>query len=224
MTRLCQVIMVLGLFCLSSVPRSAPAVEAEKEQRVYVELCVAEVSLSKLRALGFDWGAIHRFQDESDGTEGEPRDFMAFLDALVKADLVQLVSHPRLATMSGRPASLQVGDTIKLAVVPRVADETTIQLEYRIELRSPPSNPAKENSACEFVLASATDLSPGKTCCVSQTRSRTTEGGKTNETLTVVLLRADLKPPADIRTAEKPHPPKPILERRYPEIEVPQRR
>ncbi|HUE74048.1 MAG TPA: hypothetical protein VMP01_24420 [Pirellulaceae bacterium] len=225
MNRCCQILVVFGWAALALLPRSTPAVEAAKERRVYIEVCVAEVSLSKLRALGFDWGAIHRIHEEVDRTTGEVPNLIGFLDALVKDDLAKMVSHPRLATMSGRPASLQVGATIKLDVVPQAPDEQKIQLEYRIELNLSQSNAAKEHSPRQLVLASATDLTPGQTCCVSETRSRrTNERGKIEETATVVLIRADFKPPAEIRTAERLQPPKPVQERRYPEIEIPKRR
>jgi hypothetical protein len=230
MFRYSKLLVVLSLICLAEAPRWAVAEEAaKKEQRVFIEVFVAEVSLSKLRALGFDLDALHLFAEAASGTDEEPRNAISTLEALGKDNLVRLISHPRLATMSGRAASLQVGDAIKLEIVPQASDEQKIQLDYRIELNIPQSAVGGEEveggrkSTHQLVLDSATELDPGKACCVSETRSRRSEGGKTHETLTVVILRADFKPPAEIRTAEKPRPPQPELERRYPEIEIPKR-
>lgn len=214
-------------------PANAPAVSPKKGQKVFVEVCVAEVSLSKLKALGFDFSAILSMESDP-RSDGMPQDVMGFLEALSRDSLARVVSRPRLATMSGRSASLQIGDAkgqgVRLNVVPHVRDSGNIRLEYRIELNVPPpdadgENPPGADSAQQFVLASATELEPGKACCVSETRSRrTNERGKLVETATVVLLRADLKPPREIRTAEKRRAPLPDVKGLYPDIEVPQRR
>lgn len=225
---------VVSVLCVAFVPQWVAAEDApKKEQKVFVEVCVAEVSLTKLRALGFDWDAAHSTFEPTYRTNDDPLDLLSFVDALGKDDLARVLSRPRLATMSGRTASFQVGDAkgqgVRLELVPQVLDIQKIQLQYRIEL-----NPSKPDAAGEadgrrpatreLVLDSATELSPGTACCVSETRSRrTSERGKTEETATLVLIRADFKPPEDIRTAEKPQPPKGVLEGRYPEIEVPRR-
>jgi hypothetical protein len=226
---------IASVLSLAFVPHWVRAEDApKKEQKVFVEVCVAEVSLSKLRALGFDWDAAHSTFEPTYRTNDDPLDLLSFVEALGKDDLARVLSHPRLATMSGRTASLQVGDAkgqgVRLELVPQVLDTQKIQLQYRIELNL--SKPAaagevndRRHATRELVLDSATEFAPGIACCVSETRSRrTNEQGKTEETVTIVLLRADFKPPADIRTAEKPQPPKPVLERRYPEIEIPKRR
>ena len=226
---------VASVLSLAFVPKWVTAEDASKKQeKVFIEVYVAEVSFSKLRALGFDWDAAHSTFEPTYRTNDDPLDLLSFVDALRKAGLVRELCHPRLATMSGRTASFQVGDAkgqgVRLELVPQVLDTQKIQLQYRIELNPPKPDAAgeadgRQHTTRELMLDSATELSPGTACCVSETRSRrTNEKGKIEETVTVVLIRADFKPPADILTAEKPQPPKPVLERRYPEIEIPKRR
>ncbi|HZL89722.1 MAG TPA: hypothetical protein VFB96_15260 [Pirellulaceae bacterium] len=226
MFRYSKLLVVLSLVCLAGSPRWGIAEETAKEEhQVFIEVCVAEISLSKLRTLGFDTSALHLDTESAGRTDDGQRDAISTIAALGKDNLVRVISHPRLATMSGRQASIQVGDAIKLEVVPQVGDQRQIQLDYRLELNLSDANAAKErHSTHQLMVDSATELVPGKTCCVSETRSRRTEDGKTHETLTVVLLRADFKAPADIRTAEKLPAVKPIVERRYQEIEIPKRR
>jgi hypothetical protein len=214
---------VIGVLSLASISPPVAAQDApKKEPKVFVEVCVVEVSLSKLRSLGFHWDAL---------LHTDPGDLLGFMDALQKDGLIRELCHPRLATMGGRPASLQVGDAIRLNMAPKVLDSQKIQLEYRVELNVPETaadggqTGERRRSVSQLVLDSATELVPGKSCCVSETRTRrTNEQGKVEETATIVLLRADFKPPADVRTAAKPSAPQPALKGLYPDIEVPLRR
>ncbi len=224
---------VIGVLSLASISPPVAAQDApKKEPKVFVEVCVVEVSLSKLRSLGFDWDALLHSVFESPTRLGtDPGDLLGFMDALQRDGLVRELCHPRLATMGGRPASLQVGDAIRLNVAPKVLDSQKIQLEYRVELNVPETaadggqTGERRRSVSQLVLDSATELVPGKSCCVSETRTRrTNEQGKVEETATIVLLRADFKPPADVRTAAKPSAPQPALKGLYPDIEVPLRR
>ena len=208
-------------FGLGLVPAGRSEEPAKEDHKVFIEVCVADISSSKLRSLGFDWNALTSCE-AANRPDGEPLDLIRLLEALSKDDLARVLYRPRLATMSGRAASLQVGDAIRLDLVPKVPSAEQIQLEYRIELYD--LKPAGDGEADErrqttrrLVLDSATELAPGKVHCVSETRCRrTNDRGKVEETSTVVLLRADLKPPADIRTAQKPSPP--ILKGYYREV------
>jgi hypothetical protein len=199
-------------FGLGLMPAGRGEEPAKEDHKVFIEVCVAEISSSKLRSLGFDWSALTSFE-AANRTDGEPLDLIRLLEAMSKDNLVRVLYHPRLATMSGRAASLQVGDAIRLDLVPKVPGEEQIQLEYRIELNDRKvagdgEAGERRQTARRLVLDSATELAPGNVQCVSETRCRrTNDRGKVEETSTVVLLRADLKAPADIRTAAKPSPP-----------------
>ena len=205
---------------LAALPVGRGEEAAQEDRKVFVEVCVAEVSASKLRALGVDWATM--VSEAARNADGEPVDLMRLLDALSKDDLTRVLYRPRLATMTGRAASLTVGDAVRLDLVPKIVDKDKIQLEYRVELNAASADAAGEadqrpQAARRLVLDSASELSPGKVHCVSETRCRrTTDGGKTEEVSLVVLLRADLKQPSDIRTAARPSPA--ILKGRHREV------
>jgi len=121
MFRYSKLLVVLSLVCLAGSPRWGIAEETAKEEhQVFIEVCVAEISLSKLRTLGFDTSALHLDTESAGRTDDGQRDAISTIAALGKDNLVRVISHPRLATMSGRQASIQVGDAIKLEVVPQV--------------------------------------------------------------------------------------------------------
>ncbi|HEX5104279.1 MAG TPA: hypothetical protein VFV87_10735 [Pirellulaceae bacterium] len=223
MCRTSIVCVVLSIFSSGYVAQQVAAEEAPPTKpMVYVDVCVAEISLSKLRTLGFDWSHIATFKSNSlHDTVPDP---IKFFDALQQYNLAQIRFRPRLATMSGRPASLHIADTLRLDVVATSQPSEKIQLEYRIDLKLPaPTTPDErrdqKHSVHQLLLDAATELVPGETCCVSETRTRrTTENGKTSETATLVLIRADLKPPSDIRTVEGL--PMSDVEARYRDVEV----
>ena len=206
------------------VQQSATAEDQPKKgQKVFVEVCVAEVSLSKLRALGFDWSALST-ESFFDGTDGEQQGLLSFVDALAKDDLARICCRPQITTLSGRTASFKVGDEeqwTRLELVPEVLDTQKIQLQFRIDLK--PHKPAAGqpnatgNAPRQLVLDTATELEPGKTSCISETRTRKNVDGKTVETATVILVRADIKLPSDDSEAARRLPAKGYQE-------VPQRR
>ena len=119
-------------------------------QQVVLHVKVMEVSRTKLRSLGFDWANISSngfvVQGASSlaasGTTGFPlgastfrfgiadgsNNFQGFLEALERNNLATLLSEPTLTTVSGRPASFNVGGQIPIPV-PQALGVTTI--EYR---------------------------------------------------------------------------------------------
>lgn len=105
--------------------------------KVLLHVKVMEVSRTKLRAAGFDWaqisangsfvtqsvsqvlqapgtllgntGATVRF-----GVIGDGGQFYGFLEALRQNDLAKLMAEPTLTTLSGRPASFNVGGEVPI--------------------------------------------------------------------------------------------------------------
>lgn len=201
-------VAVFGVLSLAFVPPWGAAEDAPKKvQRVFVEVCVAEVSVAKLRALGFDWGSI---LESANQTDDEAQDLLSFVDTLAKDNLARILCHPQLTTISGRTASFHVSDAqgqgTRLDVVPQVLDTQKIQLQFRIDLTPPKPDAGQANdgpATRQLVLDTATELEPGKTCCISETRARHSKDGKMVETATLVLVRADVKLPAYDREAAK---------------------
>jgi pilus assembly protein CpaC len=115
---------------------------------VLLHVKVMEVSRTKLRTLGFDWaqissggfitqsasqllsapgtligntGATVRF-----GIIGDGGSFYGFLEALRQYDLAKLMAEPTLTTLSGRPASFNVGGEVPIPIQ-QALGVTTVQ-------------------------------------------------------------------------------------------------
>jgi pilus assembly protein CpaC len=116
--------------------------------KVLLHVKVMEVSRTKLRTLGFDWaqissggfitqsasqllaapgtligntGATVRF-----GIIGDGGSFYGFLEALRQYDLAKLMAEPTLTTLSGRPASFNVGGEVPIPIQ-QALGVTTVQ-------------------------------------------------------------------------------------------------
>jgi len=176
----------------AELPGKAPVANrgaAGKATPVIIEFTVLEVDVNKLRAVGFDWDLI--------SSGGKPSPDLAcplscklatgqrlegFLKALTQYNLAKVLSNPTLTTLSGRPASIAVGDQLKLDVVPIVLGSGRIRVEHRLEL-----------SAAKLKSDSTSELDPGQVAVVSKVRSEHKDAlGKVRETETLVLVRADL--------------------------------
>ena len=117
-------------------------------QKVLLYVKVLEVSRTKLRTLGFDWaelngasfitqsssgllqapgiltgntGATYRF-----GIVNGNNQFFGFLEALRQNDLAKLMAEPTLTTLSGRPASFNVGGQVPIPLQ-QALGVTTVQ-------------------------------------------------------------------------------------------------
>lgn len=217
----------LGISLPALVPPPSAGQEPPKESRkIYVEVCVAEISVTKLKNLGLDWDVFVKNADSSAGdkdqAEDEPTDTIKFVRALAQSDLAQILAHPRLATLSGRPASLVLGDAIKLNVNPQVTEKGWIRLEYEIRVSqplpadkkitvTPPLNVPQGKR--ELASSASVELEPGHTVCVAGPLPyQVAIGQSKREVSAVVLIRADFKPPDDIRTAERELPERPVLD------------
>ena len=119
-------------------------------QKVLLHVKVMEVSRTKLRAAGFDWaqlssgsfitqsssgllqapgvltgntGATYRFGIVDGGSQ-----FYGFLELLQQKDLAKLMAEPTLTTLSGRPASFNVGGEVPIPLQQALGVTT---VEYR---------------------------------------------------------------------------------------------
>lgn len=235
------VIAVLAGFLAAG---AAPGADSEPvERQVFIEICVAELSIEKLKSLGIDWEVLVKriapAEKDSAPLENRPVDAIKFVRALGELNQVEFLANPRLATMSGQSASLAVGDReagdeIQLEVVPEVTEQKKIKLKY--DLRISRLLPIDEKIAVAPPLAvprgkrivaqsTSIELTPGQTAYVANPpRLQTDKQGTQQEVTTVVFLRADFQPPADIRMAEKRSAPQTVPPGRYRDVEVAPRR
>jgi len=119
-------------------------------QKVLLHVKVMEVSRTKLRTLGFDWAYINgdNFITQtasgvlkeigSSGSDaassstitfgivGDNSSFFGFMEALRENNLAKLMAEPTLTTLSGRPATFNVGGEIPFPVQQSVG-VTTLQ-------------------------------------------------------------------------------------------------
>jgi len=123
-------------------------------QQVLLHVQVMEVSRTKLRAMGFDWGAFGRngfvvqsvsgtmgqFSSSArtaEGTDGATitfgllggdSTFFGFLEALRENNLAKVLANPTLVTVSGRPASFNAGGEFPILVPQSLG---TLSIEYK---------------------------------------------------------------------------------------------
>lgn len=159
-------------------------------KKITVQMWVVEVSTDKLRNLGFDWDVIR-----STNKEGIlPVEKLEFLKSLEQNNLARMLAEPTIATVSGRKASLAVGEQLKLDVTPTAIDDKHIQLQYRVEVGAAGREGIAD--ATPFVAGSTVQVEAGKPCLVSQTRSSwQTANGKPRQTETLLMVQADLVTP-----------------------------
>ena len=179
---------------MSAYSRGQEAEAAPK--KLLVELHVFEVNVSKVKHLGFDWSHIARDGVKRNSIDefvqslneaGQVDQLPGFLTSLQQNGLARAVARPTLATLDGRPASLEVGST-KLDVVPIVLGSGQVRLECKIEVAAPTNE-----RGSPFRFDSAAELELGKTSVVGRCRnSSPAANGKTQETETLVLARVDL--------------------------------
>ena len=122
-------------------------------QQVLLHVSVMEVSRTKLRAMGFDWanfgssdfvvqsvaGSLGSFSQAGtavgSGTEtmtfgliGPNNSFFGFLEALRDQNLAKILAEPKLTTVSGRPASFNVGGEFPILVPQSLG---TLSVDYK---------------------------------------------------------------------------------------------
>jgi pilus assembly protein CpaC len=122
-------------------------------QKVLLHVKVMEVSRTKLRNLGFDWSATFNgdfINQTASGVLGFDADglvdfgrpgirfgisddngsFLGFLEALRQNNLAKLMAEPTLTTLSGRPATFNVGGEIPIPVQQSVGVTTIVWHEF----------------------------------------------------------------------------------------------
>jgi Flp pilus assembly secretin CpaC len=127
------------------VPHNSASDAAQPQ--VLLRLRVIEISPTKLRNMGYDYGRVFRSQMTAEQLD-------KVLDALREDGLVKILAAPEIATINNRAASVQVGGQVRVAVgkgdgkwhfenkfcgtqvnfTPTVSDNRTIQLEICVEL------------------------------------------------------------------------------------------
>lgn len=224
---------VLGIG-LSLLPPAARSQEPAKDKRpIYFEVTLVEVPIGRLGKAGIDWIELTKDRSSQSGPGNrsvvDADKLPALVQALIDDKIARVLTRPRMATVSGRKASLQIGEAIELQATPETIDEEHILLDYYLKFSEPlPQSerdkrrgipPGKRTTNSSMGIK----LEAGKTTAVAGlTARRADERGRTEEYAFVTLLRADFKPAEEIRTAEE-LPPRPMLDGRYREVELLQR-
>jgi Flp pilus assembly secretin CpaC len=186
---LAAIFLAVACSSLRAEPPAEEAKPAAAKQSVTVEITVLEVNRTKLRAIGFDWDLAvtggepaTEIAGPKNGKFGTGKQLDTFLQAIQRYDLARVISKPTLMTLSGRPASLAIGDYVKLDVVPIVLESGRIRVEHRLELA---------HSGVKLKSDGAVEVESGQAAVGSQVRSEKRDAaGKVHETETLVLVRA----------------------------------
>jgi len=195
------------LLALASVARAEDGQRAAP-LKIVVEVKVVEINIDKLNKMGFEWSQLApagaNKQSIDDVLQSLNRDpvaadrFASFLEALRVNGLARFLAEPTIATLDGRPASLNVAEATKLDILPIARGDGRVLLECRLELREAHLdgdriNEAKTAAKPPIVkVDTASLLELGKTSLLSRARTtRPTAGGKPAEIETLVLVRVD---------------------------------
>ena len=163
-------------------PPAADVASVAEKQFVTVELTVVEVDLTKMRAIGFDWLDVSD-KDPITKLFSDAKKSHDFLRALERHGLANLLHRPMLMTLSGRPASIAIGEYFRLDVVPIVLGSGRIRVEHRLELA---------HSERKLKSDSAVEVDPGQAVIAGHVRSEKKDAaGKLHETATLIIVRAD---------------------------------
>jgi hypothetical protein len=178
------------------------AADSSSSKKITVHLWVVEVDTDKLRNLGFGWSQMNsrgEAKTRSVATVADLADASGTSDAshslvfkgLEQNNLGRMIAEPTIATLSGRKASLTIGDHLQLDVTPTAIDDKNVQLQYRVEVGAAGGEAAGTTSA-PLLAGSTVQVEVGRPCLVSQTRSSwQMADGKRRQTETLLLVRAD---------------------------------
>ena len=189
---------------LCSIALSGMALGQDPPPKITVRLWVVEVETDKLRNLGFDWsqitsnGEIKTTPVVAAGDiaiagnwKTDARGFRGFLEALEHNSLARTLSEPTIVTLSGRKATLEIGQQTKFEATPTAIENQRVELEYRIELGQ-----ARELAgSTPLVIGSTVQVEAGQPCLISRTRGNSrSDNGKSRQTETLLLVQADRLP------------------------------
>ncbi len=204
-----------GLLCslllavLTTISRGEESVSSDSPKNLEVNIWVVEVPIDKLRNVGFTWSQLT--PSGAKETSGESiksitqfpisvDQFLPFLKSLEQNNLAHTLCKPTLATLDGRPASLEISPYLELDVVPIVLGSGNARLEYRLKIfqDSTTQDATKEHSQTSprpvsFKTDAAAELELGKVSLLSHTRiDKPTTDGKSQSTEMLVLARVDV--------------------------------
>ena len=124
LTALTHVLTTLGPSAFGEelpTPTPAPVASEANHHSVQVDIRLVEISVTKLRELGFDWassssgdvgpaqGAVFGLPY---GKQSDPGKINQFLDALRDNDLASILAEPRLVTLDGRAATIEINSEV----------------------------------------------------------------------------------------------------------------
>lgn len=129
-------------------------------EQVLIQLRVVELALEKLDASGFGLVSIRNLLDSkaSSAVPDENGQIGEFLELLRREGLVQVVAEPKLVTVDGRPAALEIGSPVapgsrselpqtdhsarmlpglRFACTPKITAPGRLSLEFHLLRRTP---------------------------------------------------------------------------------------
>jgi hypothetical protein len=193
---------------------AAPATtDSSSSKKISVRMWVVELKTDKLRSLGFDLSQITSRGSAVTSPLSTAGDvaiavtsmkdaagFEGFLKALEQNNLARTRAEPTIVTLSGRKASLAIGEQLQLEATPTALDDQRVELQYRIEVGSE----AQASQSAHLVTASTVQVDVGKPCVISHSRgSSRSADGKIRPTETLVLVQADYFSPPDAGAAQR---------------------
>lgn len=111
--------------------------------QIMLEVYVNEMSSDALRTIGVDWQGVPSFSGDSASPTfleltWEPWELVLALKALEEKGEAKLLANPKIATLSGKEASIFVGDRVPITLRDEEGNETLEFLESGINLRVTP--------------------------------------------------------------------------------------
>lgn len=189
----------------------------EPKQFVVIETWVATIDLPKLHALNFTWDQVGtdgqiRTIKIADILEGKANNAQILqqpeelLNLLRQAGVARVLAEPKVATVSGRTATLEIGrpeNAVKIEATPVANAKGQIRMDFKVEINEPAPSPGglkallnrdppgKRHSQMSFLVDSESGMvSLGPALIRGMPNSPTP--------LPIVLVRATLQKPESL--------------------------
>jgi hypothetical protein len=188
--------------------QASPAAERPAvADQIVVELKLIEFSWAKLQQSGLSLVSLRNLleSNETPAILDEDGQISEFIELLCKDGLAQVLSRPKLTTISGQPATVEIGQDsatvspdshsrLRFQCTPRVVDGGKLQLEIDLRVPVASGEKARQNDAGVLGLKTQVELRSGDTMILAgQTVSRQQPAAAADAKSVLVLLTAHLR-------------------------------
>jgi len=179
--------------------QASPATEPPAADQIVVELKLIEFSWAKLQQSGLSLVSLRNLleSNETPAILDEDGQISEFIELLCKDGLAQVLSRPKLTTISGQPATVEIGQDsttvspgsrsrLRFQCTPRVVDGGKLQLQIDLRIQVASGEKARQDDAGVLGLKTQVELRSGDTMILAGQQQAAAADAKS----VIVLLTA----------------------------------